>query len=47
MTSADGGAPRVGLEERLGPGGLEVVEDEPAGAQLAWHLGGERDGHHE
>ena len=27
--------PELGLEERLGPGRFEVVEDEPAGAELA------------
>ena len=39
-----GRRPELGLEERLGPGRFEVVEDEPAGAQLARHLRGERDG---
>ena len=43
MTSADGGDAELGLEERLGPGRFEVVEDEAAGAQLARDLRRERD----
>ena len=36
-TSADGGTPELGPQERLGARRLEVVEDEPAGAQLPAH----------
>ena len=42
-----GRRPERRLEKCLGARGFEVVEDEPAGAQLARHLGGERDGHDE
>ena len=44
-TSADGGDAELGLEQRLGPGRLEVVEDEAAGAQGAGRLRRERQGH--
>ena len=43
-TSADGGDPQLGLEERLGAGRFEVVEDEAAGAQDARDAGRERQG---
>ena len=41
-TSADGGLPSSLLQDGLGAGRLEVVADEPAGAQRARNLRSER-----